>query len=97
MKHTRSQVEDQKVVVIGTKTWAQLLRSEVRPTEEFTPDHKTLDEIRAELKAAGMPSGRCYVQRWLSQAIAKGTVSRLEGHLPDSNGRLRRVAKYLVK
>lgn len=81
------------------KSWATLLQQELtKPSEKFTPEHKTFREICAELKAAGLPFGNNYVYQVLRQLIASGKASCTEDHSAIGiNGRRNRCVKYLIK
>jgi len=81
-----------------TTSWAAALQAEIaNPKDEFGPGWKTLVEIQSELKASGLPSGRCFVSQWLSGLQEAGRCDMRHGATMTSRGRKVRTVKYFLK
>ena len=83
----------------STKSWAALLQREIASKAEgvFTPEHKSFEEIRAELRAAGLPCGISYTHRYLQHLVASGKATATDGTALSPDGRRVRATRYLIR
>lgn len=76
--------------------WAQALQAELnRQPDGFTEEHKSMEEIRKELRAAGLPSGRSYSAQYVHRLVSEGKATMVDGII-TKNGRRVRCVKYLL-
>lgn len=80
-----------------TEGWAKLLQAEIaRRGTAWTEEHKSLEELCAMRKRAGLPSSKKPTQTWVRGEIQAGRIERVEG-LSVRAGKLVRASRYLVK
>lgn len=80
------------------KSWASALQAEILAAPSpFTPEHKTFEEVREELRAVGLPSGRSYTCRWLQKMVDEGKAEMASGSELNGRGGRKRAVKYLLK
>ena len=78
--------------------WATALQQELRKQCDgvFTKDHKTIQEIRDELRKTGKPSGISYVATLVRKLVREGKATRTDGLTLSPDGRQIRCIKYLL-
>ena len=79
------------------RNWADALQQEIakQGNDDFTPEHKSYEEIRKELKDAGLPHTVRGTYSLLRQMISDGRAVIVTGSV-TKNGRRVRCTKYLL-
>ena len=80
-----------KMVTVGFKSWAALVEESSRDTT-VPSNAKTLDEIMAELKEAGLPFGKGYALKYVRETVKRGAATE---HRVLRGGRWSKV--YAIK
>lgn len=79
-------------------SWASLLQEQLaKAPSQFTPEHKSFHEIRAELKASGLPHGKAYTAEFIRGLLESGKATAQDGTAPSPSGRMVRATRYLIK
>lgn len=84
---------------LNPTNWAALLQAEIATRgTKFPPGAKSIPEIRADRKAAGLPWGESFTRRWLRELVGEGQARVIDGFIPSkSTGSLVKATRYLLK
>jgi hypothetical protein len=61
-----------KTITVGNRTWAQLLVESTGVSTDIPASAKSVRQICADLRAAGLPDGQSAVSRFAERAVKEG-------------------------
>lgn len=77
-----------------TDPWHKLLQQELERPDGFTPEHRTLAQLREMRRRAKLPSGETATYAWVN-ALKKAGKIRADSFFVRRGGRLVRDVRYL--